>query len=315
MANFENLSHYSVLLNESIDALNIKNDGLYVDCTLGGGGHSSKILEKIPNGHLYAFDQDEMAIEVARKRLSSIANNFTIINRNFETIKESLEENHITKVNGIIYDLGVSSFQFDLPDRGFSYRFDARLDMRMDLRQDLDAYYIVNNYSEEELANIFYKYGEDKNSRLIARKIVQIRKNKPIETTFELVDAIKNALPAKILRQNSHPAKQVFQALRIEVNGELAVLEKSLRNALELLDVGGRCVVITFHSLEDRIVKNIFKEYTTLNLPKGLPFIPEGYEIKYQLVNHHVILPSNEELTINNRSHSAKMRIIERIKL
>lgn len=315
MANFENLSHYSVLLNESIDALNIKNDGLYVDCTLGGGGHSSKILEKIPNGHLYAFDQDEMAIEVARKRLSSIANNFTIINRNFETIKESLEENHITKVNGIIYDLGVSSFQFDLPDRGFSYRFDARLDMRMDLRQDLDAYYIVNNYSEEDLANIFYKYGEDKNSRLIARKIVQIRKNKPIETTFELVDAIKNALPAKILRQNSHPAKQVFQALRIEVNGELAVLEKSLRNALELLDVGGRCVVITFHSLEDRIVKNIFKEYTTLNLPKGLPFIPEGYEIKYQLVNHHVILPSNEELTINNRSHSAKMRIIERIKL
>lgn len=315
MANFENLSHYSVLLNESIDALNIKNDGLYVDCTLGGGGHSSKILEKIPNGHLYAFDQDEMAIEVARKRLSSIANNFTIINRNFETIKESLEENHITKVNGIIYDLGVSSFQFDLPDRGFSYRFDARLDMRMDLRQDLDAYYIVNNYSEEDLANIFYKYGEDKNSRLIARKIVQIRKNKPIETTFELVDVIKNALPAKILRQNSHPAKQVFQALRIEVNGELAVLEKSLRNALELLDVGGRCVVITFHSLEDRIVKNIFKEYTTLNLPKGLPFIPEGYEIKYQLVNHHVILPSNEELTINNRSHSAKMRIIERIKL
>lgn len=315
MANFENLSHYSVLLNESIDALNIKNDGLYVDCTLGGGGHSSKILEKIPNGHLYAFDQDEMAIEVARKRLSSIANNFTIINRNFETIKESLEENHITKVNGIIYDLGVSSFQFDLPERGFSYRFDARLDMRMDLRQDLDAYYIVNNYSEEDLANIFYKYGEDKNSRLIARKIVQIRKNKPIETTFELVDVIKNALPAKILRQNSHPAKQVFQALRIEVNGELAVLEKSLRNALELLDVGGRCVVITFHSLEDRIVKNIFKEYTTLNLPKGLPFIPEGYEIKYQLVNHHVILPSNEELTINNRSHSAKMRIIERIKL
>lgn len=315
MANFENLSHYSVLLNESIDALNIKNDGLYVDCTLGGGGHSSKILEKIPTGHLYAFDQDEMAIEVARKRLSSIANNFTIINRNFETIKESLEENHITKVNGIIYDLGVSSFQFDLPDRGFSYRFDARLDMRMDLRQDLDAYYVVNNYSEVDLANIFYKYGEDKNSRLIARKIVQIRKNKPIETTFELVDAIKNALPAKILRQNSHPAKQVFQALRIEVNGELAVLEKSLRNALELLDVGGRCVVITFHSLEDRIVKNIFKEYTTLNLPKGLPFIPEGYEIKYQLVNHHVILPSNEELTINNRSHSAKMRIIERIKL
>lgn len=314
MANFDNLSHYSVLLNESIDALQIKENGIYVDCTLGGGGHSSKILEKIPKGWLYAFDQDEMAIDVAKKRLESIGKNFTIINKNFETILDSLKEQNVKEVDGIIYDLGVSSFQFDLPERGFSYRFDARLDMRMDLRQELDAYQVVNNYSEEELANIFFKYGEDKNARLIARKIVQERKNKPIETTFELVDVIKSALPAKILRQNSHPAKQIFQALRIEVNGELSVLEKSLNDALELLKVGGRIVVITFHSLEDRIVKNIFKEHTTINLPKGLPFIPDGYEVKYNLVNRHVILPSDEELSVNNRSHSAKMRIIEKIK-
>lgn len=315
MSNFENLTHYSVLLNESIDALQIKNDGIYVDCTLGGGGHSSKILEKLTTGKLYAFDQDEMAIEVARKRLASISNNFTIINKNFETISDSLKELNVSAVDGIIYDLGVSSFQFDLPDRGFSYRFDARLDMRMDLRQELDAYQIVNNYSENELSTIFYKYGEDKNARLIARKIVQTRKIKPIETTFELVDVIKSALPAKILRQNSHPAKQIFQALRIEVNGELKVLENSLNQALDLLKIGGRIVVITFHSLEDRIVKNIFKEHSTLNLPKGLPFIPDNYEIKYQLVNRHVILPTDEELQENNRSHSAKMRIIERIKL
>lgn len=315
MANFENLSHYSVLLNESIDALKIKNNGIYVDCTLGGGGHSSKILEKLTSGHLYSFDQDEMVIDVAYDKLSKVGNNFTIINRNFSTIKESLNEYNVSKVNGIIYDLGVSSFQFDLPERGFSYRFDAKLDMRMDLRQELDAYYVVNNYSEEELTNIFYKYGEERNARFIAKKIVQVRKIKPIETTFQLVETVKSALPAKILRQNSHPAKQIFQAIRIEVNGELRVLEKSLYEALDLLDVGGRCVVITFHSLEDRIVKNIFKEYTTLNLPKGLPFIPEGYEVKYQLVNHHVILPTSEELAENNRSHSAKMRVIERIKL
>lgn len=315
MANFENLSHYSVLLNESIDALKIKNNGIYVDCTLGGGGHSSKILEKLTSGHLYSFDQDEMAIDVAYDKLSKVGNNFAIINRNFSTIKESLNEYNVSKVNGIIYDLGVSSFQFDLPERGFSYRFDAKLDMRMDLRQELDAYYVVNNYSEEELTNIFYKYGEERNARFIAKKIVQVRKIQPIETTFQLVETVKSALPAKILRQNSHPAKQIFQAIRIEVNGELRVLEKSLYEALDLLDAGGRCVVITFHSLEDRIVKNIFKEYTTLNLPKGLPFIPEGYEVKYQLVNHHVILPTSEELAENNRSHSAKMRVIERIKL
>lgn len=315
MANFENLSHYSVLLNESIDALKIKNNGIFVDCTLGGGGHSSKILEKLTSGHLYSFDQDEMAIDVAYDKLSKVGNNFTIINRNFSTIKESLNEYNVSKVNGVIYDLGVSSFQFDLPERGFSYRFDAKLDMRMDLRQELDAYYVVNNYSEQELIDIFYKYGEERNARFIAKKIVQVRKIKPIETTFQLVETVKSALPAKILRQNSHPAKQIFQAIRIEVNGELRVLEKSLYEALDLLDVGGRCVVITFHSLEDRIVKNIFKEYTTLNLPKGLPFIPEGYEVKYQLVNHHVILPTSEELAENNRSHSAKMRVIERIKL
>ncbi len=314
MANFENLSHYSVLLNESIAALQIKKDGIYVDSTLGGGGHSAKILSALTDGHLYAFDQDEMAIEVAKKKLASISNNFTIIYDNFEQIKERLSELGVKQVDGIMYDLGVSSFQFDLPERGFSYRFDARLDMRMDLRQELDAYQVVNSYSEEALAKIFFKYGEDKNARLIARKIVATRNIKPIETTLELVEVIKSALPAKILRKNTHPAKQIFQALRIEVNGELKVLENSLKSALELLKVGGRIVVITFHSLEDRIVKNIFKDYTTINLPKGLPFVPKGYEVKYQLVNHHVIVPSEAELSENNRSHSAKMRIIERIK-
>lgn len=314
MADFENLSHYSVLLEESIEALKINKDGIYVDCTLGGGGHSSKILTNLTNGHLYAFDQDEMAIEIAKSRLVKINQRFTIINQNFENIVDSLGEYGITEVDGILYDLGVSSFQFDLPERGFSYRFDARLDMRMDLRKEIDAYYVVNNYSESELVKIFFEYGEEPFSKNIAKKIVQMRNVKPITTTFELVDIIKSALPAKILRKSSHPAKQVFQALRIEVNGELKVLEKSLKEALKLLKVGGRIVVITFHSLEDRLVKNIFKEATTLNLPKGLPFIPEGYEVKYQLINHHVILPSEAELTENNRSHSAKMRIIERIK-
>lgn len=313
MNDFEQLSHFSVLLGESIEGLKIKEDGIYVDCTLGGGGHSGEILKKIKNGHLYAFDQDQMAIEKARKHLQEISNNFTIIQSNFKNIDICLEKFNIKKVDGVLYDLGVSSFQFDLPTRGFSYRFDARLDMRMDLNQAIDAHYIVNNYSLEELAQIFTKYGEEKYSYFIAKKIVNERNNKPVETTFELVDIIKKALPAKVLRSSSHPAKQVFQALRIAVNDELQVLQNSLEKALSMLKVGGRIVVISFHSLEDRIVKNIFKKFTTIDLPKGLPFIPEGYEVKYRLINNHVILPTEEEIKINNRSHSAKLRIIERI--
>ena len=308
------LKHYSVLLNESIDMLNIKKDGIYVDCTLGGGGHSSLILSKLSNGHLYAFDQDIDAINIARPRLEAISNNFTIIKSNFVNIKEELNELGITKVDGIIFDLGVSSFQFDIPERGFSYRFDSPLDMRMNKENDFSAYDIVNSYSQEELSKIFFEYGEEKFSRNIAKNIVQSRKVKPIETTFELVEIIRKSLPAAVLRKQGHPAKQVFQALRIEVNHELDYLKDALKDALELLDVNGVLSVITFHSLEDRIVKNIFKEKVTLNLPKGIPFIPEGYEINYELINKNVILPSEKELDENNRSHSAKLRGIRKIK-
>ena len=305
--------HIPVLLNEAIESLNIKPDGIYVDCTLGGGGHSGEILRRLKNGTLYSFDQDMMAIEKAKKHLDTIGSNYVIINDNFENIDKALEISS-SKFDGILYDLGVSSFQFDLPERGFSYRFDARLDMRMNQEQTLDAHYIVNNYSVGELTRILRDFGEEKNAFFIAKKIVAVRSEKPINTTLELVEVIKSALPAKVLRSSSHPAKQTFQALRIAVNDELQVLKSSLEKALELLNVGGRIVVITFHSLEDRIVKNIFKKATTLDLPKGLPFIPEGYEVKYELINKHVILPSEEELKVNNRSHSAKLRIIERIK-
>ena len=310
----DEMKHIPVLLNETIEGLNIKEDGKYVDCTLGGAGHSSEILRKLSSkGHLYCFDQDMMAIEKAKERLDEIGNNYSVIFSNFEYL-ERLNEYGITEVDGVLYDLGVSSFQFDLPERGFSYRFDARLDMRMNLSQTLDAHYIVNNYSVEELTKILRDYGEEKFAFYIAKKIVQVRSVKSIDTTLELVDVIKSAFPAKVLRSSSHPAKQTFQALRIAVNDELQVLRESLIKALEMLKVGGRVVVITFHSLEDRIVKNIFKKYTTLDLPKGLPFIPEGYEVKYELINKHVILPSDEELAENNRSDSAKLRIIERIK-
>ena len=309
----KNYSHYSVLLNESIEGLNIKKDGIYVDCTLGGGGHSSVILSKLDKGHLYCFDQDDYAISVANERLSKINNNYTIIKDNFCNILEALKEYNITKVDGILYDLGVSSFQLDIPERGFSYRFDGPLDMRMDQNANLDAYTVVNSYSEQELKRILYEYGEEKFAPLIARKIVNERKNKPIETTFELVDVIKNALPAKALRGTGHPAKQTFQAIRIEVNHELDILKNSLSDGLKLLNKDGRMVVITFHSLEDKIVKKLFKEKTSLDLPKGIPFIPEGYEIEYELVNSKIILPSEEELSKNNRSHSAKMRIIKKI--
>lgn len=308
------LKHYSVLLNESIEMINIKKDGIYVDCTLGGGGHSSLILSKLEKGHLYAFDQDVDAIAIAKPRLEKISNNFTIIKANFVNLKEELLNYGIDKVDGIIFDLGVSSFQFDIPERGFSYRFDSPLDMRMDKSSDFSAYDIINTYTVDELSKIFFEYGEEKFSRNIAKKIVDTRKTKPIETTFELVDVIKSALPAAVLRKPGHPAKQVFQALRIEVNHELDYLKVALKDALSILNIDGVVSVITFHSLEDRIVKNLFKEKVTLNLPKGLPFIPEGYEINYELINKNVILPSDKELDENNRSHSAKLRGIRKIK-
>ncbi len=306
-------NHISVLLNESIQQLNIKKNGVYVDCTLGGGGHSSEILKRIPNGHLYAFDQDSFAINTADEKLKKIASNYTLINENFVNIKVALEEENVYGVDGILYDLGVSSFQLDIPERGFSYRFDGPLDMRMDQTAELDAYIVVNTYDEKSLVRILFEYGEEKFARLIARKIVSEREKKPIETTLELVEIIKKALPASALRNSSHPAKQTFQAIRIEVNHELDILKKALEDGLSLLNKNGRMVVITFHSLEDRIVKKLFKEKTTLQLPKDLPYIPEGYEIEFKLINSKVILPSESEISNNLRSHSAKMRVIEKI--
>ena len=239
------MKHISVLLNEAVEALNLRKDGLYVDCTLGGGGHSSLILSKIPNGHLFAFDQDAYAIDVAREKLSLVADNFTIINSNFSNIKEVLNQRGVSGVDGILYDLGVSSFQIDLPERGFSYRLDGPLDMRMNQNQTLDAYTIVNTYNEERLKKLLYEYGEERYAPLIAKKIAIEREKKPITSTLELVDIIKKAVPANYLRLG-HPAKQTFQAIRIEVNNELGILRKSLENGLTMLNRGGRMVVFLF---------------------------------------------------------------------
>lgn len=307
------MKHISVLLNESIDGLNIKKDGIYVDATLGGGGHSSEILKKLTSGHLYAFDQDEFAINKAKERLSAISDNFTIIKSNFINLKNELNKLGIEKIDGILYDLGVSSFQFDDPERGFSYRYDAYLDMRMDQDSTLTAHEIINTYSDKELANIFSKYGEEPFAFKIAQKICSARQVKAINTTFELVEVIKSALPQKILNKKGHPAKQVFQALRIAVNDELQVFEKSLLQAIDMCNIGGRIAVITFHSLEDRICKHTFKEYSEIKIPKGLPIvITELAPLK--LISKNPILPTEEELYNNNRAHSAKLRVAEKQK-
>lgn len=304
--------HISVLLNEAIDGLNIKDGLIYVDCTLGYAGHSGKILKKNKKGWLYAFDQDETAIEYSQKKLSKIGNNFEIIKSNFENLKEELQKRGITKVDGILFDLGVSSPQLDIKERGFSYHQDARLDMRMDKTNKISAFDVVNNYSESNLITIFYRYGEERYSKSIARKIVEYRANKPIETTLELVEIIKSAVPEKYKRE-THPAKRVFQAIRIEVNRELDVFEKALNDAIEMLNVNGRICVITFHSLEDKICKDIFKRNSEINkVFKGLPNIPYEYLPKLKIIDK--ILPSKEELENNNRSRSATLRIAEKIK-
>ena len=306
--------HISVLLNESIDSLNIKDDGIYVDCTLGYAGHSSEILKRIKRGHLFAFDQDQEAIDASNEKLKSIGSNYTIIKSNFVNLKERLEELDIHEVDGILFDLGVSSPQLDDDYRGFSYHNDAKLDMRMDRDKDFSAWDIVNTYSEKELARIMFEYGEEKYANSIARNIVKERQIKPIDTTFELVEIIKKSMPEKAKR-DKHPARKTFQALRIETNHELEILESSIRDALSMLKVGGILSVITFHSLEDRIVKNVFKEVTTIDdMVKGLPNIPKEYLPDYELVNHKAIIPSSHELEINNRSRSSKLRVIKRIK-
>ena len=302
------IKHKSVLLNECIDNLLLKDNSVIVDCTLGYGGHSSEILKRINKGFLFAFDQDSDAIKFSNERLSSINNNFEIINSNFVNIKEELEKRNITKVDGILYDLGVSSPQLDEKDRGFSFHQDARLDMRMDKNNPISAYEVVNNYTYEDLVKILYKYGEEKYATSIARGIINSR---PITTTLELTEVIKSNVPEKY-RREKHPARKTFQAIRIEVNDELNVFEKSLRASLTLLNKGGRICVITFHSLEDKICKEVFKSVTEVdkNL-KNLPIIPEEFLPKFKVIK--TIEPSKEELEENPRARSAKLRIIERI--
>ena len=303
--------HIPVLLNETIQGLAIKEDGIYVDATLGRGGHSSVILSSIKEGHLYCFDQDEQAIKESRQRLENISDKFTLISSNFEFMKDRLHELGVDKVDGILFDLGVSSAQFDESDRGFSYRFDAKLDMRMNQNNSLSAYQIVNEYSLNDLTRILRDYGEEKFAYQIARAIVQKRQVSPIETTFQLVDVIKSVLPCKVLNKVGHPAKQTFQAIRIEVNNELGVLVSALKQATDLLKPGGRCAVITFNSLEDRIVKNYFRSLTSEeNTSRKLAQIKQN--IEFELVNRKVIIATEEEVERNNRAKPAKLRIIER---
>jgi len=304
--------HKTVLLNEAIDNLNLKEDGIYVDCTLGFGGHSGLILKRVKRGFLFAFDQDEMAISFSRDKLSGIGDNFEIIKSNFACLKEELNKRNIKEVDGIVFDLGVSSPQLDITERGFSYHNDARLDMRMDTSKDFSAYNVVNEYSYEELVRVIRDYGEEKYASSIAKNIVKRREEKDIETTLELVDIIRSSMPVKAT-MGSHPARRTFQAIRIEVNNELEVLKIALESALDMLKVGGRISVITFHSLEDRIVKETFRKYSEVdkNLSK-LPFIPEEYMPKYKLVAN--ITPSEEELEENNRARSSRLRVIEKIR-
>lgn len=307
------MKHYSVLKKELIDGLNINPDGIYVDATLGYAGDSSEILKRMKRGFLFAFDQDEEAIKYSDDILKNISSNYKIIYSNFKSIKEKLNEENVSKVDGIIYDLGISSPQIDEDYRGFSFMKNAELDMRMDLNNPLTAKYIVNNYKLEDLTNIFYKYGEEDFSKSIASSIVKARKNTEINTTLELVEIIKQGVPYKYF-VTKHPERRIFQAIRIEVNDELNVLSSSINDAIDMLKPGGRLCVITFHSLEDRIVKKIFKEKSEVNdLVKGLPIIPEEYRPIIKLINKKPILPSNEELDENSRSKSAKLRIIERI--
>ncbi|ABV11077.1 16S rRNA (cytosine(1402)-N(4))-methyltransferase RsmH [Streptococcus gordonii] len=308
--------HVTVLLHETIDYLDVKPDGVYVDATLGGAGHSEYLLSKLsPKGHLYAFDQDATAIEHAKKRLAPYIEKgmVTFVQDNFRHLKLQLEKLGVDEIDGICYDLGVSSPQLDERERGFSYKQDAPLDMRMNRHADFSAYQVVNDYDYHDLVRIFFKYGEDKFSKQIARKIEQARQIKPIETTTELAEIIKSAKPAKELKKKGHPAKQIFQAIRIEVNDELGAADESIQQAIDLLAVDGRISVITFHSLEDRLTKQLFKEASTVDVPKGLPFIPDDLKPKLELISRKPILPSAEELELNNRAHSAKLRVAKKV--
>lgn len=304
-----------MLLKETVDGLNIKPNGIYVDCTLGGAGHSEYLLSQLSEeGKLYAFDQDITAILNAKEKLQPYGDKVEFIQSNFKYIKEELEARGVYKVDGILYDLGVSSPQLDTPERGFSYQHDAPLDMRMDQESSLSAYDVVNHWTYNDLVKIFFQYGEEKFSKQIARKIEAAREKRPIETTYELVELIKEGIPAPARRKGGHPAKRVFQAIRIAVNDELKVFEDSLMQAIELLNKGGRISVITFHSLEDRICKSVFKKESELPpLPPGLPIIPDDMQPELKLITRKPILPSEEELEANNRARSAKLRVAEKL--
>lgn len=300
--------HKSVLLDETIESLNIKEDGTYIDCTLGYGGHSEAILKRIKRGWLFAFDKDIDAINYSDNRLTKIGNNFELIHSSFSNIKSEMHQRNIDKVDGIIFDLGVSSPQIDLDSRGFSYMKDSVLDMRMNQNQVLDAKYIVNNYEYKELLNIFYSYGEERYSKNIVKKILDYRSKKEIETTKELVDIIISSVP----KNQMDSVKRIFQAIRIEVNNELKEIETAIEDAINMLKPNGILSVITFHSLEDKIVKNIFKKYSEINkIFKGLPEIPDEYKPKIKIISR--IYPSEKELKDNSRSKSSTLRVIERL--
>ncbi len=314
----EDFQHITVLLHETVDGLAVKPNGTYVDCTLGGAGHSEYLLQQLnEKGHLYAFDQDQKAIDNAAVRLKKYVEKgqVTFIKANFRELADQLALLGVNAVDGILYDLGVSSPQLDEAERGFSYHQDAPLDMRMDQNASLSAYHVVNDYSYQQLVKIFFRYGEEKFSKQIARLIERKREAAPIETTSELVELIKEAIPAPARRKGGHPAKRIFQAIRIAVNDELGAIEASLEQAIHLLAPQGRISVITFHSLEDRIVKTIFKEYSSpKDMPPGLPIVPEEFQPILTLVNRKPIVPTKEELEENNRARSAKLRIAEKTK-
>lgn len=304
--------HIPVLYYETLDNLVINPDGIYIDCTLGGGSHSEGILERLSDkGLLISIDQDTDAIEYSKKRLEKFGSKWKVFKGNFENIDTIAYMAGVDKVDGILMDIGVSSKQLDDPKRGFSYRYDVKLDMRMNTEQKISAYDVVNTYSEEQLSKIIFEYGEERHARKIAKLIVEERKSSPIEKTSDLIALIKRAYPE---RASKHPAKKTFQAIRIEVNRELEVLENAMSKAVELLKVGGRLAIITFHSLEDRIVKNKFKDLATAcKYPKDIPICVCGGVKKFEIITKKPIIPIDDELKNNNRAHSSKLRILERI--
>ncbi len=309
-----NFSHRSVLLGECIEALDIKPDGIYVDGTAGGAGHSSKIAERLTTGRLIAIDQDETAVKVATERLSVYGERAMVVRSNFSSVREVCEGLNIERIDGILMDLGVSSYQLDTPERGFSYNYDAPLDMRMNKDSAFSAYDVVNGYTEQQLRDVIFGYGEEKFGGKIASEILKFREVKPIETTFELVDIIKRAIPAAARQNGPHPAKRTFQAIRIEVNGELNVIAPAIENATSLLGVGGRIAIITFHSLEDRIVKQKYASLASgCTCPKNFPVCVCGNKPKLKIITKKPILPSDTELEENPRSRSAKLRVAEKI--